>query len=99
LTSGIADLFPSSAAAEGPLRATVFKIDRDAAGNRIAYVRMRAGSLAARTTVPVRRDGPNGPEAFSARIVRLRVFAHGEAKAASLSPSVTSGPVPATSVT
>jgi small GTP-binding protein len=48
LTGGLRDLLPRAAAtAGGPAAGTVFKIERGAAGEKIAYVRMFSGALPA----------------------------------------------------
>jgi ribosomal protection tetracycline resistance protein len=49
LMAGIAELLPASAGdAEGPASGSVFKIERGAAGEKIAYVRMFSGTVHAR---------------------------------------------------
>ena len=49
LRRGLLDLLPAPARdGDGPLAASVFKIERGPAGERIAYVRMFAGTLSAR---------------------------------------------------
>jgi ribosomal protection tetracycline resistance protein len=53
LTSGLAEFLPAaSAEAEGPPWGTVFKVERGPAGQRLAFVRMFAGTLRAREHVP-----------------------------------------------
>src|SRR3954471_8014177 len=52
LQDAIADLLPATAGdAEGPLSATVFKVERGTAGERIAYLRMFSGALHVRDRV------------------------------------------------
>ena len=51
LVKGIRDLLPSPAG-EGPMAGTVFKVERGPAGEKIAYVRMFAGTLAVRDRLP-----------------------------------------------
>ena len=52
LMRGIVRLLPASSGdAEGPVSGTVFKIERGPAGEKIAYVRMFAGTLRARDRV------------------------------------------------
>ena len=66
-----------SEAAE-PLHATVFKIDRDADGHRVAYLRLHEGRLASRDHVTVHRRLPNGVVAtHDARAVDVRAFDRG----------------------
>ncbi len=57
---------------DAPASGTVFKIERDAAGGKLSYVRMRAGALRVREHVPV-----NGTA--EERITGLEVFAGGAA--------------------
>jgi ribosomal protection tetracycline resistance protein len=58
LTDGIQELLPCAAgAADGPVAGTVFKIERGAAGEKIAYVRMFSGTVRARDRL---RFGPAG---------------------------------------
>jgi ribosomal protection tetracycline resistance protein len=67
LMNGIADLLPTADAdPEAPLGGRIFKVDRGPAGERIAYVRMFAGTLRVRD-----RLGPNN------RITGIDVFDHG----------------------
>ncbi|MBB5789356.1 elongation factor G [Jiangella mangrovi] len=87
LTTGIARLLPSTAAAAateqaaGPPRATVFKVERGPAGEKIAYVRMVAGTLRTRdrlsagkvTAISVFDDGDAVPraEVVAGRIAKV----------------------------
>jgi ribosomal protection tetracycline resistance protein len=49
LAAGIAELLPAAAGdADGPVSGTVFKVDRGAAGEQIAYVRMFTGTVRTR---------------------------------------------------
>ena len=58
--SGVQDYLPrSDGSADGDLSATVFKIERGRAGEKIAYVRMFAGRLHTRDRIPAGR-GNNG---------------------------------------
>jgi ribosomal protection tetracycline resistance protein len=63
LVSGIAKLAPP--VADGPMSGTVFKIDRDRAGAKVAYVRMFAGTLKVRDRLP------------AGKVTGLEVFAGG----------------------
>jgi ribosomal protection tetracycline resistance protein len=70
LSSGIADLLPSREPADQlPLSATVFKVERGRAGEKVAYLRICAGRLQVRERVPV----PAG----EARVTAVRVFEQG----------------------
>lgn len=74
LIAGVYELLPSrERRGDGPLDATVFKIERGRSGEKIAYVRMFSGSLAARRPVPFRRSGTEG----IGRPTAVRVFEHG----------------------
>jgi ribosomal protection tetracycline resistance protein len=54
LTAGIAELLPAAGGdADGPVSGTVFKVERGAAGERVAYVRMFSGTVRVRDRVPV----------------------------------------------
>src|SRR5262249_27441928 len=66
---GIAELLPvRDGNADGPLSAQVFKIERGADGDRIAYTRLFSGTLRVR-------------DRFDAgRVTALRVFADGDAR-------------------
>jgi ribosomal protection tetracycline resistance protein len=48
LVDGIAGLLPASAVSPGPAAGAVFKIERGQAGDKVAYLRMFAGTLAVR---------------------------------------------------
>ena len=52
LAAGLSELLPAAPGdPDAPLSATVFKIERGAAGDKVAYVRMFAGTLRARDAV------------------------------------------------
>jgi ribosomal protection tetracycline resistance protein len=73
LTSWLTDLLPAAdtkASANEPASATVFKVERGLAGEKIAYVRMFAGTLRARERVPAGRDG-------AAKVTAISVFDRG----------------------
>ena len=53
LMRGIAELLPAAErGGEGPVAGTVFKIERGAGGERLAYVRMRSGVVRTRDRLP-----------------------------------------------
>jgi ribosomal protection tetracycline resistance protein len=57
LTAGIAELLPATAGdADGPVSGTVFKVERGAAGEKIAWIRMFSGTLRTRDRLAVRGD-------------------------------------------
>lgn len=73
LISGIRELLPATentGNAEVPASGTVFKIERDPAGEKIAYVRMFTGTVRIRERLPY-RDGDEG------RITAITTFDHG----------------------
>jgi ribosomal protection tetracycline resistance protein len=73
LERGLEYLLPAADAnAAGPVSGRVFKIDRGAAGEKIAYARMFSGSIAVRDRVPFGR-GREG------KVTALSVFADGGA--------------------
>jgi ribosomal protection tetracycline resistance protein len=78
LTKGITTLLPTADAdAHAPVSGTVFKIERGAAGEKIAYVRMFAGTLRVRDRLPVgkvtaiRESAYNGTEVSAGQIARV----------------------------
>ena len=60
-----------------PLHATVFKIDRDADGHRVAYLRLHAGRLASRDHVSVHRRVPPAGSCRASRALDVRAFERG----------------------
>ncbi|MEJ3743452.1 translation factor GTPase family protein [Actinomycetes bacterium KLBMP 9797] len=84
LIRGITELLPAATGdPAGPVAGTVFKIDRGAGGEKIAYLRMFSGTLRVRDRVPF-GDGAAG------RVTGLRVFADG---AAARRDAVTAGEI------
>ncbi len=73
LMSGIAELLPAAGRdVDGPASGRVFKIERGAAGEKIAYVRMFSGAVRTRGRV---RFGRNGER----KVTAINVFADGSA--------------------
>jgi ribosomal protection tetracycline resistance protein len=72
LIAGIAELLRPRRDVDGPASGVVFKIERGPAAEKIAYVRMFAGSVQARDRVQI--GGTDG-----AKVTSLEVFAGGEA--------------------
>ena len=73
LMSGIAELLPAAGRdTGGPPSGRIFKIERGAAGEKIAYVRMFSGTVRTRDRV---RFGRNGER----KVTAINVFAHGPA--------------------
>jgi len=74
IQQGIAELLPSSEGdPDGPLAASVFKVERDSHGEKVAFVRMFSGRL--RT-----RDRVSFVDGEEAKVTRLRVFDEGETR-------------------
>jgi ribosomal protection tetracycline resistance protein len=74
LLAGLPELLPHDGGGDdgAPASGTVFKIERDGGGGKLAYVRMRAGALRVREHVPL-----NGGD--RERITGLEVFTGGTA--------------------
>jgi ribosomal protection tetracycline resistance protein len=73
LMSGIAGLLPAAGRdAAGPVSGRVFKIERGAAGEKIAYVRMFSGTVRIRDRVQFGRSGAR-------KVTAIGVFADGPA--------------------
>ncbi|HEY2505146.1 MAG TPA: translation factor GTPase family protein, partial [Streptosporangiaceae bacterium] len=78
LAAGIAGLLPGAAGdPDGVLSGSVFKIDRGAAGERLAYARIFDGTLRTRDTI--RYGSSQGGNAHEGRITGISVFANGGA--------------------
>jgi len=70
LVTAMAELLPATErTGDGPLHATVFKIDRGRAGEKIAYARLHSGSLAARQRISFYR----GETELTGRVSALEV--------------------------
>ena len=81
LMSGVAELLPAAGRDPGgPVSGRVFKIERGAAGEKIAYVRMFSGTLRVRDRV---RFGPgsqqSGQGGGERKVTAISVFADGAA--------------------
>ena len=83
LTDGLTELLPAAVGdAEEPLSGAVFKVERGSAGEKVAFLRMFAGTLGVRDRVPLR-----GGEQ---KVTAIRVFERG---AAVDRPSVVAGQI------
>jgi ribosomal protection tetracycline resistance protein len=80
LLRGVAAFFPANTGTEhAPLSAVVFKIEREAAGEKIAYVRVFSGSIRVREDVPVRsRKDESAGETPTCNVKKLHVFRQGK---------------------
>jgi len=73
LMNGLTSLLPAAAAnASGPLSGRVFKIDRGAAGEKVAYARLFSGTITVRDRVPFGRGR-------AGKVTAISVFADGAA--------------------
>jgi ribosomal protection tetracycline resistance protein len=84
LTSGVAELLPAATGApDGPVAGQIFKIERGASGEKVAYVRMFSGTVRTRERLRfgADRDG---------KVTALAVIDRGPAAAR---PSVTAGEI------
>src|SRR5439155_9143676 len=73
LLAGIAELLPAPEGdAEGPVSGTVFKIERGASGEKIAYVRMFSGTIRTRDRLQFGRD-------LEDKVTAIAVFERGPA--------------------
>jgi ribosomal protection tetracycline resistance protein len=71
LMAAIAELLPASEGdANGPVSGTVFKIERGATGEKVAYVRMFSGTMSTRDRLRFGDD-------FEGKVTAIRVFDHG----------------------
>ncbi len=73
LVSGVVGLLPPAVGdAAGPVSGAIFKIRRGPSGEKLALVRMFAGTLTARDRIQL-RDDESDPD----RVTAIRVFEHG----------------------
>ncbi|WP_199035137.1 elongation factor G [Glycomyces salinus] len=88
LTAGIRHFLPSPRrSSEGGPRGTVFKVEHAASGRKIAYIRVRGGTLVAREHLEVHRRGPEGTVALDAgKVTSVEVFESGTATVAEAAP-------------
>ncbi|HEX4216203.1 MAG TPA: translation factor GTPase family protein [Candidatus Dormibacteraeota bacterium] len=84
LLDGISDLLPPArGSAVEPLDGTVFKVERGASGERVAYVRLHAGRLRIRERVSVGGQTAGGSHPPRSTITAIRVFGEGTTAPAS----------------
>jgi ribosomal protection tetracycline resistance protein len=84
LMAGVAELLPASTGnPDGPISGAVFKIERDASGQRVAYVRMFSGTIRTRDRLRFGHD-------VEEKVTALAVFERGPALQR---PSVSAGAV------
>ncbi|MFF1836201.1 GTP-binding protein [Streptomyces sp. NPDC058231] len=76
LIGGIGELLPTAGGdADGPVSGTVFKVERGAGGEKIAYVRMFSGTVRTRDRLPFGCDHTRG----EGKVTAVGVFDHGAA--------------------
>ncbi|MFH8608181.1 GTP-binding protein [Streptomyces sp. NPDC018029] len=76
LTDGIREFLPSSTGdAEGPVSGYVFKVERGAAGEKIAYVRVFTGTVRTRDRLAI--GGGDGGAAREGKVTAVSVFEQG----------------------
>ncbi len=84
LVAGLIELLPADERdAEGPVSGAVFKVERGAAGEKIAFVRMFSGTVHTRDRLRFGRDR-------EAKVTAIAAFGHG---AAERQPSVAAGQI------
>jgi ribosomal protection tetracycline resistance protein len=73
LVAGIAEFLPSADGDDdGPVSGSVFKIERGAAGDKVAFVRMFSGTARTRDRLQIGQAG-------AGKVTAIRVFDHGSA--------------------
>jgi ribosomal protection tetracycline resistance protein len=78
LSAAIAELLPAAAGdAEGPVSASVFKVERSAAGEKVAYARLFSGTIRVRDRLRFRREGLEEDE--EAKVTAIGIFDGGSA--------------------
>ena len=78
LITGLTELLPAHAGDDdGPVSATVFKVERGPAGEKIAYARVFSGTIRVRDRLRFRRDGLREDE--EAKVSAIGVFDGGTA--------------------
>ena len=80
LLADLGSLFPTNPGLEGaPLSAVVFKLAKEATGEKVAYVRVFSGCLRVRTAVNLHRRKPDGAiETSIGKVHKLQVFWEGK---------------------
>jgi len=80
LLRGLAGLLPAAGGdASGPVSGRVFKVERGAAGDKVAYARMFSGTIAIRDRVRF-GDGDGDGKVSDGKVTAISVFADGTAK-------------------
>jgi ribosomal protection tetracycline resistance protein len=89
LITGLVELLPTTVSdADGPVSASVFKVERGAAGDKIAYARLFGGSIQVRDRLRFHHPGRDKEQ--EARVTAISVF---DAGAAERGDSVAAGQI------
>jgi ribosomal protection tetracycline resistance protein len=73
LMEAVTQLLPAAAGdADGPVSATVFKVERGATGEKVAYARLFSGTIRVRDRLRFRRDGLEEDE--EAKVTAISIF-------------------------
>src|SRR5258708_28776040 len=80
LLADLGSYFPSTSGLEdAPLSGVVFKLEKEATGEKVAYVRVFSGSMRVRTYVELQRRKRDGEiETYTGKIQKLHVFWEGK---------------------
>ncbi|GAC1350810.1 MAG: TetM/TetW/TetO/TetS family tetracycline resistance ribosomal protection protein [Ktedonobacteraceae bacterium] len=80
LLADLGSYFPSNTSLEdAPLSGVVFKLEKEATGEKVAYVRVFSGSMRVRTYVELHRRKHDGEiETYTARLQKLHLFWEGK---------------------
>ncbi|QBD79263.1 TetM/TetW/TetO/TetS family tetracycline resistance ribosomal protection protein [Ktedonosporobacter rubrisoli] len=80
LLDALGSYFPSNTGLrEAPLSGVVFKLEKEPMGEKIAYVRVFAGSMCVRADIHLQRYKPDGEnETFTGKIQKLHLFWEGK---------------------
>src|SRR5947209_1512585 len=80
LLADLGSYFPSTTSLEdAPLSGVVFKLEKEATGEKVAYVRVFSGSMSVRTAVNLQRRKRDGEtETYTGKIQKLHVFWEGK---------------------
>jgi ribosomal protection tetracycline resistance protein len=80
LLTAVATFFPANTRLEGAhLSGVVFKIEKEASGEKIAYIRIFSGSINVRAYIPVsRKKSEHEFETHTDKVKKLHVFREGE---------------------
>lgn len=80
LLANLGSYVPSHTSLEdGPLSGVVFKLEKEATGEKVVYIRVYSGSMHVRTCLNLQRRRPDGGiETYTGKIHKLHVFLEGK---------------------